>query len=244
MTDAVQAPPLTDFPKLECPFVRKTFRINAADFKQQRAKYGLRAPEVRLVIDEVNPGYEWVFTDPDTVAVEKLNGTNVKLMVTAGRLLTVQNRKNLIDPLAILTHNSYLMEGIHQAAARGYILPDGEQAGELIGPKLQGNPYRLEQHLWYPFRKAVHDLAYRSFHEHDRTFANWSGWFREGLRSRFFAKRAAKAVTNETIFAEGIVFHNLKRQEQGLVSMAKLRRDMFAWYYNGMVENHAGCGDA
>lgn len=235
MTEPAPPPRLADFPKLECPFVRKTYRVGPEEFKRHRARLGLRSPELRLVVDEVNPGYEWVFTDPDTVAVEKLNGTNVKLLMTAGRLTAAQNRKNVIDPLALLVHTSYLMEGIHQAATRGYIQPDGEQAGELIGPKVQGNPYRLEQHLWYPFSKAVHDLAYRSFHEHDRTLANWSAWFREGLRSRFFAKRAAKAGTDEMIFAEGIVFHNLKRQAQGLVGMAKLRRDMFDWYYDGIT---------
>ena len=63
---------------------------------------------------------------------------------------------------------------------------------ESIGPKLQGNPYKLDVHLWYPFEKAVADLRYSSFHEHARTFNNWSVWFKTGLVSRFFTKRASK----------------------------------------------------
>lgn len=231
MTDAL----LTDFPKIECPFVRETQKISADDFRKFRAQYHLREPELYLVTDKVNPGYEWVIDDPVTFAVEKLNGTNIKILMAGGRLVTVQNRKNIIDPLALLAHNSYIMDGIYQAAGKGYIQPDGEMAGELIGPKLQGNPYGLTQHLWYPFPTAETALAYRSFHEHARTFANWSSWFKDGLLSRFSAKRAAKEKTTSTVMAEGVVFYNPQRREQGLVSMAKLRRDMFDWYYAGIT---------
>jgi hypothetical protein len=37
------------------------------------------------------------------------------------------------------------------------IKPDGEQAGELIGPKVNGNLYQLDLHEWYPFHKAIRD---------------------------------------------------------------------------------------
>ncbi len=94
---------LTDFPKIECPFLRQTFPVNKDQFAQCGSRYGLRAPEVRLAVDRVSPGFEWVFDDPDTIAVEKLNGTNIKIMTEAGRLVGLQNRKNVIDPLQILT---------------------------------------------------------------------------------------------------------------------------------------------
>ena len=76
---------LTDFPKLYCPFVRRSFPVSKEQFKKDGSKYGLRSPEVYLVVDRVNPGYEWVFDDPDTFAVEKLNGSNVKLKTGKGR---------------------------------------------------------------------------------------------------------------------------------------------------------------
>ena len=51
-----------------------------------------------------------------------------------------------------------------------FINENGEQAGELIGPKVQANPYKLDFHEWYPFEKAVAHLKYKSFHEHERNF--------------------------------------------------------------------------
>jgi hypothetical protein len=72
---------LTDYPKLHCPFVRKTYEVNQDDWRKHGRKLQLRKPEVYLVTPEINPGYEWVFDDPDTIAVEKLDGTNVKLLI-------------------------------------------------------------------------------------------------------------------------------------------------------------------
>ena len=92
---------LSDFPKVECPYIRKTFNVNKDDFKQHGASLKLRSPEVYLVTPEINPGYEWVFEDPDTIAVEKLDGTNVKIKTANSRLIALQNRKNIIivDPV-------------------------------------------------------------------------------------------------------------------------------------------------
>ena len=228
---------LSDFPKLQCPFIRQTFPVNKDDFKKIGRKLKLRQPEAHLVVDRINPGYEWVFEDQDTFAVEKLDGTNIKIKTEKGRLIAVQNRKNVIDPLQIIKGQTFLMEGIYQAAAKDYIKEDGEQAGELIGPKLQGNPYKLDFHLWYPFEKSIDSLKYKSFYEHERTFDNWSSWFKDWLFSRFYTKIASKKGLSDKIFAEGVVFYNLKRKAEGKTWMAKLRRDMFDWYYEG-IEIH------
>lgn len=233
MTDQ---PTLTDFPKIYCPFFRQTFKVNRGQWKEHGSKLGLRNAEVYLVVNQVNPGFEWVFDDPDTIAVEKLDGTNVKIKTEGGRLTAVQNRLNVIDPLQIMSGPTFIIEGIFQAIGKGYVAKDGEQAGEVIGPKLQGNPYKLDTHLWYPFARAVTDLSYRSFHEHERTFENWSSWFKEGLWSRFFTKRASKLGLSEKVFAEGVVFYNLKRKEARQNWMAKLRRDMFIWFYEPQIE--------
>ncbi len=223
---------MTDFPKIQCPLLRQTFPVNREQFKQHGSSLKLRVPEVYLVIDQVNPGYEWVFEDPETIAVEKLDGTNIKILLEKGRLLEVQNRKNIIDPLQIMHGKTFIMEGIFRSLDKGYVKENGEQVGELIGPKVQGNPYQLDFHEWYPFEKAIKDLQYRSFHEHDRTFDNWSSWFQTGLFSRFFTKRASKLGLDTKVMAEGVVFYNLKRKEQGQSWMAKLRRDMYDWFYS------------
>lgn len=225
---------LTDFPKIQCPFIRQTFKVDVDQWKKCGSKLQLRLPEVYLVVNRINPGFEWVFEDPETIAVEKLDGTNVKIFTEKGRLLNVQNRLNVIDPLQVVKGNNYLIEGIFQAIGKDYVKEDGEQAGEVIGPKLQGNPYKLDTHLWYPFEKAVSDLRYRSFHEHDRTFDNWSSWFKTGLQSRFFTKRASKLGLQDQVMAEGVIFYNLKRKSEGKSWMAKLRRNMFDWYYDGL----------
>lgn len=229
---------LTDFPKLHCPFLRQTFRIEEADWRKEGAPLGLRGPEVYLVVERFNPGYEWVFGDPETIAVEKLNGTNVKILTEKGKLIAVQNRKNVIDPLQILHGKTFLMEGIFQSIGKGYVKESGEQTGELIGPKVNGNPYQLTAHEWYPFEKAIADLRYKSFHEHDRTFDNWSSWFAEGLISRYFAKRASKLGLTTKVMAEGVVFYNLRQKAEGKIWMAKLRRDMFDWYYSPRIKIH------
>lgn len=223
---------MNDFPKIRCPFIRQTFKVNKNDFRKHGSRLQLRNPEVYLVIDKINPGYEWVFEDKETIAVEKLNGTNIKLETENGRLIALQNRKNVIDPLQIVKGKTFIIEGVFRAVGKGYVKENGEQAGELIGPKLQGNPYKLDFHEWYPFEKAVKHLSYRSFLEHERTFENWSSWFKDWLFSRLYTKRASKTGTDDKVFAEGVVFYNLKRKSENQTWMAKLRRDMFPWFYD------------
>lgn len=221
---------LTDFPKIHCPFMRKTFKLNQEHWKKLGKQYQLRSPEVYLVLNKINPGYEWVFEDKDTIAVEKLDGTNIKLKTEKGRLVALQNRKNVLDPLLIMSGNTHIIEGVFRSIGKGYVLPDEEQAGELIGPKLQGNPYKLDFHIWYPFDRARENLTFKSFYEHERTFENWSSWFKDFLKSRFFIKTHKRSF-EEAIFAEGVVFYNPGRKEEGKIYQAKLRRDMFDWFY-------------
>ncbi len=54
----------TDMPKLESPFVR--------------------VGERHLVTPEIAQGYEWVLSDPAVIATEKLDGTNVAVLVEHG----------------------------------------------------------------------------------------------------------------------------------------------------------------
>jgi hypothetical protein len=227
---------LTDFPKLHCPFIRQTFPLDPAAFKQKGRGLGLRGPEVYLVVNRINPGFAWVFDDPDTFAVEKLNGTNVKILMDQGRLVELQNRKNVLDPQQILDGRTFILEGVLNSAGKGLVQPDGEQAGELLGPKVNGNPYGLDRHEWYPFDRAVESLRYKSFAEHERTFDNWSAWFKDFLFSRYHQKRQARTPGAEgaKVFAEGVVLYNLRRKTDGQEWRAKLRRDMFACFYQGL----------
>jgi len=225
---------LTNFPKIECPFVRKTYKVNRDQWKTHGRNLQMKRPEVRLVTREINPEFSWVFDDPDTVAVEKLDGTNVKLFTEKGRLTSLYNRKNPIDMLDILGSKgrTAIVEGVFMAVAKGYIEKDGEQAGEVIGRHVNGNPYGISGHLWYPFSKAIKHLTYRSWHEHERTYDNLSLWFKQYLVSRY----ASKLKDKESVDAEGVVFYNLRRKEEQKRYRAKLRRDMFPWYYDHLIE--------
>ena len=229
-------PTMSDFPKLRCPFIRQTFKINPEQWKKFGRKMGVRSPEVYLAVDRLNPGYEWVFEDSETFAVEKLNGSNVKIRTEKGRLVAVQNRLNVIDPLQVFKGKTFIIEGIFISIGKGYLKEDGEEAGELIGPKVQANPYKLDLHEWYPFEKSISALSYKSFHDHERNFDNWSSWFKDWLFSRYFTKRASKLGIDDKVMAEGVVFYNLKRKAEGKTHMAKLRRDMFDWFYSDNVE--------
>ena len=67
----INQPKLTDFPKLYCPFIRQTFKVNVEQWKKHGSRLQLREPLAYLVVNRINPGYEWVFEDPETIAVEK-----------------------------------------------------------------------------------------------------------------------------------------------------------------------------
>ncbi len=189
----------------------------------------MRAPQVYLVRNIVNPGYEWVFDDPDTFCCEKIDGQNIKIQTRDGHIKAVQNRKNIVHYTQVIKKDHRVLEGIVSSIGKGYLDPNAIQAGELIGPKLQGNPYQLDHHLWYPFSKAVSSLRYKAFDKHGRTLEGWSLWFEKYIFSLFMQKRGIKDV-----FPEGIVIYNMKRKLQGQIYMAKLRRDMFDWYYDGV----------
>lgn len=226
---------LPNYPKLETPFVRKEFKINMDDFHEFRNLYPVLRPrqnKVYLVVNEINPGYEWVFEDENTFCTEKLNGTNVQILVACNRIVSVQNRLNSIDILEIARGRELYAEGIFRAVGRGYIKDNGEHAGELIGPKLQGNPYDLSVHEFYPFERAMSKLIYKSFSKFDRTFVNWSIWFQNYLFSLYYSKKH-NVPLRESIFAEGVVFYNLKRKKENKNPWrAKLKRDMFPWFYD------------
>lgn len=112
---------LSDFQKMECPFVRKIFSVHNDGFKKYGRQLQLLFPEVYLVTNEMKPKFYWVLSDPDTIAIEKLDGTNVKLKTNDGRLQALQNRKNIIDPLMLLKGKAFIIEGIFSAIQKGYV---------------------------------------------------------------------------------------------------------------------------
>lgn len=208
---------IKDFPKLESPFVRKIINGNY------------------VVIDDVNLDYDWVFLgNEDTVlCTEKLDGTDVSIIIENGKITRIFNRTNEIP--FFCKGKKHIIEAVLNSFERGYCdFTDGQYFGEVIGPKLNGNPYKLTEHLWIPFNSYCREhLAYRSYHKYPKTFEGISNWFKNeikdgGIFSLFLRKRGIEAKP------EGVVFHNLKTGQ-----MAKLRLDMFAEYKG---ERHKGEG--
>ncbi|MCF6177673.1 MAG: hypothetical protein L3J71_18105 [Victivallaceae bacterium] len=122
---------MSDFPKMECPFIKKNFGVNREQWKKFGSKLHLREPKAYLVTDNVNPGYEWVFEDSETIAVEKLDGSNVKIRTENGRLVAVQNRLNVIDPLQIIKGKTFIIEGIFTAIGKGCVKPIWQNSEEM-----------------------------------------------------------------------------------------------------------------
>ena len=204
-----------NMPKLESPFIRK--EING--------RY--------ICTPEIAEGYEWVFNDTDVRAVEKLHGTNVSIIIERGRIVSIWNRTEEIP--FFNKSKCYIVRGVIEAYERGYCdLEDGQWFGELIGEKLQGNPYGIKGHLWIPFKTYCWEhLYYKSWGKYPKDFVTISNWFKELMPLyswKIHGKGNGTSWTDESgvkhpHFVEGIVFTHPDER------MAKLRKDMFSFWY-------------
>lgn len=188
-------------PKIESPFVRK--EINS--------EY--------IVTPEITEGYEWVFTDESVMALEKLHGTNVSVLIQDGVITSVWNRTERIP--FFNKGKKFIIEAILNSFERGYMefLPDGQHFGEVIGEKVNGNPYKIKGHLWIPFETyCKNHLAYKSWGKYPKTYEAISEWFKT-LMPLYAIKHGDKEG-----FVEGVVFTHPDGR------MAKLRKDMFDWF--------------
>ena len=199
-----------DMPKLESPFVRVL---------DENGNY--------LVTPEITKGYEWVFNDSEVLCTEKLDGTNVSVVIENGHIESIWNRTERLP--FFNKGKSHIIKGIMESYERGYLeLPDGQHFGELIGEKLQGNPYKIDGHLWVPFETyAQNHLAYKSWNggKYQKDFQTISNWFENDLFSLFMARTQSSKGNMCKVFPEGVVF-----VKPSTGQMAKLRRDMFHWF--------------
>jgi hypothetical protein len=200
MIDMVQ-----DMPKIESPFVRKV--ING-DY---------------ICTPEITEGYDWVFTDPQVKAVEKLHGTNVSIIITDGVITSIWNRTERIP--FFNKGKRHIVEAVLNSYGRGYCeLEDGQWFGEVIGKKVNGNPYSLDEHLWIPFKTYSWDkLAYKSWESgrFGKTYEALREWFKT-LMPLYSLRAHGKEFDKH--FVEGVVFTHPDGR------MAKLRVDMFDFY--------------
>ena len=161
----------------------------------------------------------------------------------------ILNRLNVID---IWKDKEYFFEGIKYAIDEKYIIPelmeDNQIFGELIGERINGNPYRVDGYKWIPFDyikehyffKFWVDIIKECAGKSDKEIFDIVSKVFEGLWCIYKRQHGIKGEVNknvgfEGLAAEGIVFYNKKAGE-----MCKLRRDMFSWYCS---RRHKEVGD-
>jgi len=211
-----------DMPKLQSPFIREV--VNG----------------VYVCVPKINEQYRWVFTE-EAEATEKLDGTNVSIVVKDGKLIEIYNRTNRID---LWTKGSKkFMDGILEAIDRGIIdirkMEDGQYFGELIGESINGNPYGIKGHIWLPFDYIRKNLRFKFWDEFvkelegkndEEIYKKVSELF-EGLWSLYKRKLGfEKTPVNRNVGFEGMAAEGIVFYRKGTNEMCKLRRDMFDWF--------------
>lgn len=207
---------IQDMPKLESPFVRVV---------NEKGEY--------LVTPQISPGYEWVFTDESVMAIEKLHGTNVSIVIRDGQIIAIFNRTERIP--FFNKGKAHIISAVLESYQRGYMenLLDGQWFGEAIGQKINGNPYGIDKNIWIPFRTFGQEhLKYKSWGKYPKDFNTISNWFKELMPLYALMHgngEAIKSLDGKVVqykgFVEGVVFTH----PDG-IRMAKLRKDMFDWY--------------
>ncbi len=204
---------IRDMEKIKSPFVRK----------EVDGKY--------IVTDEIEEGYAWVFEDDSVMAIEKLHGTNVSIQITDGVITGIWNRTERIP--FFNKGKQHIVMGILNSYSKGYteFLGDGQHFGELIGPKVNGNPYKLDEHIWIPFESyGQKHLKYKCWGKYPKTFESIREWFKELMPLYNLRIHGKGEITiggkkvEPNHFVEGIVFTHQDGR------MAKLRLDMFDWF--------------
>lgn len=206
---------LTDYPKLHPPYKREM---------NSNGHY--------VVTDEIKPDYEWVFSDPQVKAVEKLDGINASIVVDSSQNIShistrlgpeKVNKVSLSDPTHPYILSAFLNSQSYDLLDQ--VEPNKQNFGEIIGPKVQGNPYNLDEHLFIPFEYLYTNLYYSEWESSPKNFEFIRDWFKD-LHSLLYSQPngLSPRSLSEKIPAEGVVFTHPDGRK------AKLRREMFEWY--------------
>jgi len=208
-----------NMPKLQSPYKREQREINGSKYY--------------VVKDEIDPDYMWVFEDPEVYAMEKLDGTNVSVVMEKGEMLEVWNRKNkAYYEKTWVKGFDHIKLGIENSLNQITDLLDGQHFGELIGLGIQKNPMDIPDKKWVPFKTFGNDkLVYNEWKHIQKNFDSISD-FMKNLKSKYYALNH----DGKEEYAEGIVLYRPSTGDR-----AKLRRDMFDWWIidnPGVINKH------
>jgi hypothetical protein len=153
------------------------------------------------------------FDFANSLATEKLDGTNVRVTVRNHIVVRVEKRRNpdkaqknngIVDPWYVDASESDSADAYIFDAVKGTdftSVPDGEWSAEALGEKIQGNPLNLVGHRLFIF--SLSDWCEKVAFENVPTdFESLKKWLPE-QKTKF---------GNDTGI-EGIVWHNLKTGE-------------------------------
>lgn len=213
--------------KINCIFVRKYIDNVNHTISDQRTKNSRY-----LAIDQINPGCEWVFNG-EGIPTIKWDGTAV-LIQRAGDVMQVYQRyatKNLCDDESWISCDNHPENGKNLywipatdkwvlEAAQTYFdrqaklgEPVKEGTYEAIGPKINGNRYKADNHVlvkhgWngYQYHFGGTPLTYEGIK-----------FLLKGLKLRI------PEMYEDWVYHEGLVFHHPDGR------MAKIRRADFAF---------------
>jgi hypothetical protein len=147
------------------------------------------------------------FLQKECFATEKVDGTNVRLTVRNGILVRLEKRRNpskvqkklgiknpwYVDADEYGPEDKYIWDAARSTDLR-YSL-DGEWSGEAVGPKIQGNPLKLNQHRVVLFSDGL-VRAKLSFKNVPATFNELREWL----------PKQQSNVGNDLCGIEGIVW--------------------------------------
>ena len=125
---------IRDMPKIPSPFEREMIS----------GKY--------ILVPKLKKEFQWIFSE-ECSAIEKLDGSNISIVTGDNTIKHIFNRMKKIDIWA--KGGPRFAEGIQEAIRRNYLNLKKHSYkhifGELVGPSFNGNPYKLDKHLWFPF---------------------------------------------------------------------------------------------
>jgi len=206
---------LRDMPKLESPFERED-------------KKGIGY----VCIPKFKREFNWILDKDKVLMTEKFDGTNVSVYTEDNHVKKILNRKNNIN---IWKQKDWFYKGVKNAIEKKHfkidLMVDGQYFGELIGPKINGNPYNLDEPIWLPFEYLRRRYTFKFYYDWlDENFPSKVDQTDEyiyiklsdlikTLKSLWFRQQKKEQIP------EGVVFYN---KETG--KMCKLRADMFEWF--------------
>lgn len=201
------------------------------------------------VMGEVVDGFGWVFDRAEEViAIEKIDGENLRVDIADDGKPKAMYRRNgystdesgtrvyNLDEIPLWDEAEYhYTEALVNAYRKGWMdhVNPGTHFGEIVGPKIQGNRYGLDEHYWVPFEYAMENLEVESYGKYDTDFESISDWFETNLLPLFYRKMNGGISfdkAREESEVEGLVFVLPEGDSYRDHKFAKLRRDDFKWY--------------